>query len=69
MLERTVKFQTTVDVVLEEYSNCLPNNKWSGVTCFDSIWVNVCYVKGALLIISSTSNNTVCSSSKWLQKK
>ena len=31
------------------------------LACFDSIWVNV---KGALLMISSTSNNTVCSSSK-----
>ena len=27
------------------------------------------YVKDLLLIISSTLNNTVCSSSKWLQKK
>ena len=26
------------------------------------------YIKGALLMISSTSNKIVCSSSKWLQK-
>ena len=25
--ERIVRFLTTVDVVLEEYDNCLPNNK------------------------------------------
>ena len=31
VLERTVRFLTTVDVVLEEYNNCLPNNKWLGV--------------------------------------
>ena len=30
-LERTVRFLTAVDVVLEEYSNSLPNNKWLGV--------------------------------------
>ena len=38
VLERTVRLLTTVDVVLEEYINCLPNSKWLGV----SIWVNVC---------------------------
>ena len=27
VLERTVRFLTTVDVVLEEYNSCLPNNK------------------------------------------
>ena len=27
------------------------------------------YVNGALLTISSTSNNSICTSSKWLQKK
>ena len=27
VLEKTVRFLTTVDVVLEEYNNCLPNNK------------------------------------------
>ena len=27
VLERTVRFLTTVDGVLEEYNNCLPNNK------------------------------------------
>ena len=31
VLERTVRFLTTVDVVLEEYNNCLPNSKWLGV--------------------------------------
>ena len=30
VLERTVRFLTTVGVVLEEYSNCLPNKKWLG---------------------------------------
>ena len=28
VLERTVRFLTTVDVVLEEYNNYLPNKKW-----------------------------------------
>ena len=27
VLERTGRFQTTVDVVLEEYNNCLPSTK------------------------------------------
>ena len=27
VLEKTVRFLTTVNVVLEEYNNCLPNNK------------------------------------------
>ena len=27
VLERMVRFLTTVNVVLEEYDNCLPNNK------------------------------------------
>ena len=31
VLERTVRFLTTVDVVLEQYNNCLPNNKWLSV--------------------------------------
>ena len=31
VLERTVKFLATVDFVLEEYNNCLPNNKRLGV--------------------------------------
>ena len=31
MLERTVRFLTAVDVMLEEYNNCLPNDKWLGV--------------------------------------
>ena len=30
VLESAVRFLTTVDVVLEEYNNCLPNNKWLG---------------------------------------
>ena len=29
--EWTVRFLTTVDVVLEEYNNYVPNNKWLGV--------------------------------------
>ena len=29
--ERMVRFLTTADVVLEEYDNCLPNNKLLGV--------------------------------------
>ena len=68
VLERTVRFLTTVDVVLEEYNNCLPNNKWLSVKHV-SIVFGQTYVNGALLMIISTSNNTVCSSSKWLQKK
>ena len=31
MLERMVRFLTTVDVELEEYNNCLPNSRWLGV--------------------------------------
>ena len=68
MLERMVRFLTTVYVVLHEYSNCLPNNKWLGVKQV-SIVFGLTYVKGALLMIISTSNNTVCSSSEWLQRK
>ena len=26
-----IRFLSTVDVMLEEYNNCLPNNKWLGV--------------------------------------
>ena len=28
VLERTVRFLTTVDVMLEEYNNCLITNDW-----------------------------------------
>ena len=35
VLERTVRFLTTVDVVLEEYNNYLLNN-------ISIVWVNVC---------------------------
>ena len=31
VLEKMVRFLTTADVVLEEYNNCLPINKWLGV--------------------------------------
>ena len=31
VLERTVRFPTTVHVVLEEFNNCLSNKKWLGV--------------------------------------
>ena len=31
VLKRTVRFLTTVNVVLEEYNNGLSNNKWLGV--------------------------------------
>ena len=31
VLERMVRFVATVDVVLEEYNRCLPNNKLLGV--------------------------------------
>ena len=68
MLERPVRFVTTVDVVLEEYKNCLPNNIWLGAKHVLIVFGQAC-VKGALSMISSTSNKTVCSSSKWLQKK
>ena len=61
-----LRFLTAVDVVLEEYNNCLPNKKWLGVKRVSVVFG---YVNGALLMISSTSNNTVSSSSKWLQKK
>ena len=30
-LEGTVRFLTTLDLVLEEYNNRLPNNEWFGV--------------------------------------
>ena len=31
VLERAVRFLTIVDVVLKEYNNCVPNNRWLGV--------------------------------------
>ena len=31
MLEKTVRFLTAVDAVLEQHNNCPPNNKWLGV--------------------------------------
>ena len=31
VLEKTVRFLTAVYAVLEEYNNCLPNNKWLDV--------------------------------------
>ena len=62
------RFLTTVDVVLEEYNDYLPNNKCL-VGKHDLIVFGWTYVNGALLMIVSNSNNTVCSSSKWLQKK
>ena len=61
VLERKVIFLST----LEEYDNCLPNKKWMGVKHV-SIVFGQTYVNGAILIISSTSNNIVCSSSKKL---
>ena len=68
VLEGTVRFLTIViNVVLEEYNNCLSTNKWLGVKHV-SIVFGQTYVNGELLKISSTSNNSVCSSSKWLQK-
>ena len=67
VFERQFRFVTTVDVLLEEYKNYLPNNKWLGVKHVLIVFGQT-YVKGALLMISSTSNNTVRSSSKWLQK-
>ena len=68
VVERTVRFLTTVDVVLGKYNNCMPNNKWFGVKHV-SIVFGWTYVNGALLMINSTSSNTVCSSSNWFQKK
>ena len=59
--ERTITFLTTVHVMLEEYNNCLPNYKWLGVK---HVLIVFGYIKGALLMISSTSNNTVWSCSK-----
>ena len=64
VFERTVRFLTAVDVVLEQHNNCLLNNKWLSVKyvllVFDSI--------GALLMISLALISTVCSSSKRSQK-
>ena len=40
VLERMLRFLTTVDLVLEGYNNCLPNSKWLGVFncfCFDAV--------------------------------
>ena len=68
VLERTVRFLTTVDFVLEEYNNCMPNNKWLGVKHV-SIVFSQTYVNGALLMMSSISSNTICSSLKGLQKE
>ena len=67
MLERTVKFVAAIDVVLEEYNSSLPNNRWLGVKHV-SIVFGWTHVKSALLMIISTSNNTVSGTSKWLQK-
>ena len=67
VLERRVRFLTTDDVVLEECNNCLPNNKWLGFKYVSTVFGKT-DVKAALLMICSTSNNTVCCSSKWLQK-
>ena len=64
VLERTVRLLTTVDFVLV----CLSNNKWLGVK-YVLIVFGWTYVKGALLMISLNLINTVCISSKWLQKK
>ena len=66
MLERTVGLlDLVIDVVLEEYNNFLSINRWLDVK-YVSIVFGQTYVNGALLTISSTSNNSVCSSSKWL---
>ena len=75
VLERTVRFLTIViDVVLEEYNNYLSTNKWLGVKHV-SIVFGQTYVNGALLTISSTSNNSnfyffkvTAKKIKWLQK-
>ena len=56
VLERTARLLTTVDVVLEEYNNCQRNNKWLGIK-YVLIVFGEKYVNGALLMISSTSNN------------
>ena len=46
-----MRFISSVDVVLEEYNNCLPNNKWLGVKHV-SIVFWLAFVTGALLTIS-----------------
>ena len=56
-----------INAVLEEYNNCLSSNKWLGFKHV-SIVFGQTYVNGELLTISSTSNNSFCSSSMWLQK-
>ena len=58
VLERTYRFVANTEVVLEEYSRCLSNNKWLGVK----------HVSIVILMISSTSNNSISSCSKWLQE-
>ena len=45
--ERTVRFLTTVDVVLEEYNNYLQNNKRLGVKHVSIVFAET-YVKGAI---------------------
>ena len=68
VLERIVIFVTKVEVVFKEFNNSLPE-KYDWV--LNMFWYCLCklMLKGALLVIHSTSYNTVCSSSKWLQKK
>ena len=63
VFERTVKFLIAMNVVLERYNNYLPNSKLLGAKHI-SIVLGETYIKAALLMISSTSNNTFCSSSK-----
>ena len=46
MPERTVRFLTTIDVVLEEWNNCSANNKWLDVKHV-SIVFGQTYVKDA----------------------
>ena len=66
LFERTVRFVATVNVVLEGYNSCLPNNKWLGDKHVSLVFGYTNF-KGALLMISSTLNNTISSSAKWLQ--
>ena len=57
MFERTVRFRTTVGVVLEQHNNCLANNNWWDVNTVYSSVINTIY-----------SSSKWSQKNKWLQK-
>ena len=61
------RFVVTVGVTLKQYSSSLPNNNWLGDKNVSLVF-GLTYFKGALSMISLTWNNTISSSTKWLQK-